>query len=76
MVCTLISVGWVILLLQASSGIRIGEMFSIRMQDINWEASPVELPMQDGMTKKSHQGYTYISTETSLVFEEMAHHQI
>ena len=62
--------GKVALLLQMSSGMRIGELIQIRIDDINWDSTPVEINIRAEVSKTQKERYVFISSEASYALTE------
>ena len=52
-----------IFLVAASSGLRIGEMLSLSMKDINLESNPARITIRADKSKNKHARFTFITTE-------------
>lgn len=52
-----------IFLVAASSGLRIGELLSLSMKDINLDSNPVRLIVRADKSKNKHARFTFITTE-------------
>lgn len=70
-------IGKVLLLIQISSGMRIGEVLALRYEDINFESEPVEVQVLGtwhswgtGEVKTGETRYTFISSEASYALKE------
>ena len=62
--------GKALVLILASSGMRIGEALQIKLDDINMEAVPTLINIRGEYTKTGSQRHTFISKETKTVLDE------
>ncbi|MGB9177040.1 MAG: site-specific integrase [Methanoregula sp.] len=52
-----------IFLVAASSGLRIGELLSLSMNDINFDSTPVRVTVRADKAKNKHARFSFITTE-------------
>lgn len=62
--------GKALVLILASSGMRIGEALQIELDDINMETTPVSIHIRGDYTKNGKQRDTFISKEAKTTLEE------
>jgi integrase len=55
--------GKVIVLCLMSSGMRIGELLALRMEDVGWENDPVDVTIREETAKNKRERYTFLSPE-------------
>lgn len=58
-----------ILLVLISSGMRVGEVTSICLDDINWNTNPVEIHVREELTKTKTDRFTFISSEAARLIQ-------
>jgi len=57
-------------LILSSSGMRIGELTKIQLDDIDWNNSPVKINIRANYTKSGNKRYVFISHEASEVLQQ------
>jgi len=62
--------GKAIILALASGGMRIGELLSVTLKDIDLDSKPVKINIRGKNTKTGYQRYTFVSTESALSIRE------
>lgn len=55
--------GRVIVLCLMSSGMRIGELLALRMEDVGWDHDPVDVTVREETAKNNRERYTFLSPE-------------
>ncbi len=53
------------ILLQASSGMRLGEMIQLRLSDVNFDTNPTTIQIRKETTKTRQTRFTHITTEAA-----------
>lgn len=62
--------GRAICLVLMSSGMRIGEALSFKLEDINFDANPVEIFLHEEYTKTKEERYCFISSEAAALVQD------
>ncbi len=62
--------GKALILTLASSGMRIGELLTVTLKDIDLDSKPVKINIRGKNTKTGYQRFTFISTEAAQAVKE------